>query len=476
MDHKPESQVAAKSSHQDATRTPVMSILLPLLVGLVLNQQNLAPSNWQSRVADYFTGGSEINRPLYKPKTMQNYAQFLASYPRQESPPSILDMSSRHLLFNADMLTVSGHNLQYLATKSQSFLMRQSPFKSDRTPLEQMDILSQLDSFDVDKIRELRLNNSPAFDSPVSGIAPTSSRKTPKGARLETANKMNRWWTRLVNGNSYFDIPNYPLDEQPNPERITHIDSDLRNSIGDLKDQKNCGACYAFSWNSYAEWHYCKQTGNKIDFSEQHIVDCGHLARLNGCIEGYLLDVRDFSHTFGFNLEQDYPYQGKKGQCKNSLGKIKVKTVDFTRIVVDRHEWEEILNEQPILLEANLPQDIMDYKRGIHPGLNCDRRLAHGMLLVGHGRQDGLPYWLLRNSMGTNWGENGYLRLSRDAPMTQCFRTGFISKFKFHGVDDDKYYELYDSFKFKPTVQPEIKSLVNKRVFSLSIQNNDGSI
>lgn len=441
-------------SDQDRLRRPILSILVPLLVGLVLNQQD-GGFRWLKLKSNIGYETKSGARTLMRPQNLMNYNQFLTSYPRLETN-SILNHSSRHLLFNADLLTVCKHNLAYLLNSSQTYLMRQSPFKSDRTPLEQMDILNQLDSFDLDKIREqlqgAALSGPTSLDNPVSG-----------GAKLEEGNPVNRWLTRFVKGDSYFEIPNYPLDEQPDKNKITHIDSDLRGCVGDIRDQKKCGACYAFSWTSYAEWHYCRQAGKKINFSEQHIVDCGHLARLNGCIEGYLLDVRDFSHTFGFNLEQDYPYLGKKGQCKNSMGSVQVKTVDFTRIIVNREEWEQVLDEQPILVEASLPRDIMSYKRGVHPGDNCDRLFAHGMLLVGYGRQEGVPYWLLKNSMGVYWGENGYLRLSRDAPMTRCFKTGFISKFKFKDIDDQSYYEFYDNLKFKPTVQPELRIVMKKK-------------
>lgn len=447
-----------EDSDQNVPRWPLISILIPLLAALVIYHQDhgLNPVNH----LDYGTSGKQM---LVKPIHLLNYAQFQATYPRLKAAntaaTALLEQSSRHLMFNADLMSVCSHNFNYFVRR-QTYLKRQSPFTSDRTLLERLNVLDQLDSFDLTKIQETLATATCRDDSncPVSGVGPSS-----RGPELEKANIMNRWFTRLVNGDTYFDIPDYPLDEQPDKERITHIDSDLRNCVGQIRDQKDCGACYAFSWNSYAEWHYCRQSGTKIDFSEQHIVDCGHLARLNGCIEGYLLDVRDFSHTFGFYLERDYPYEGKKRSCKSSTGDISVKTVDFKRIIVDRKEWEELLYEQPILLEANLPTDIMSYKRGVHPGTNCNKRLAHGMLLVGHGRQEGVPYWLLKNSMGKNWGENGYLRLSRDAPMTECFRTGFISKFKFRDLEDDRYYELYDSFKFEPTVQAEKRSVVEKK-------------
>lgn len=385
-------------------------------------------------------GGRLQVRSEAKLQPLLNYSTFQDSYPRL-AEQSKLENSRRHLLFIGDMIQVARHNLMYLLSE-QSYSVVQSPFRSDRNLAEQMDVLSQLDEFDFDTLKK-RLAQ---IDSPVSGLVVA-------GAQLETGNKVNRFFTRILKGDQHFDIPSYPLDDQPDPQRVTHIDADLRDCSPTIRDQSTCGACYAFSWNSYAEWHFCRQSGQQIDFSEQHIVDCGYLAKLGGCQDGLLPSVRDFSHTFGFHLEADYPYRAKVKTCKRAQGEIKVKTLAFKRVLVDRLEWEQLVAEQPILLEVHLPSDILSYQRGVHPGHNCDSRFAHGMLLVGHGRQDGQPYWLLKNSMGRNWGENGYLRLSRDAQMSKCFRTGFISRFKFQNLTEDQFEQLYDSFTFQPSEQ-----------------------
>lgn len=408
--------------------------------------------------------GKTFSRPL----PLLSYAQYNERFPRfKRAHTKHSEVSHRQLIFGADVGVLGKHNLAFVGGDT-SYAVAQSPFKSDRTDAERQDVLAQLDDFDLDSMMaaankaqaaakaafadfQQQQQHGMPIDSPVSGVSAAS------GAQVEQAGKASRWFTRLTKGDAYFEIPSYPLDAQPNPDKITHIDADLRECTGPILDQAQCGACYAFSWNSYAEWHYCKQRGGleRVNFSEQHIVDCGYLAKLGGCVDGYLKNVREFSHTFGFVREQDYPYKGKQGKCKKAQGDIKVKTIDFKRVRVDRAEWEQMLHEQPILLEVHLPRDILSYSRGVHPGHNCDAKFAHGMLLIGHGRQDGVPYWLLKNSMGAKWGENGYLRLSRDAPMHECFRTGFISKFKFQTIDEEKFDEFYSSLSFEPSVQPE---------------------
>lgn len=286
-------------------------------------------------------------------------------------------------------------------------------------------------------------------DLPVAG----SNWLTNCGAELETAGKLAGWLRRKSAGEDYFEIPNYPLDDPRNladANKVTHLDVDLRRCLGQVRDQLKCGSCYAFAWNSLAEWHYCRQTGKLIDFSEQHMIDCGDESRLQGgCVTGSLDQARDFSDEHGFHLESDYPYKGKKRPCSKLQGSIQVQTRDFTRIKVDRAEWEQVLKEQPILVSTRLPFDIQAYQRGIHPADNCQEAFRHGMLLVGYGRDQGRAYWLLRNSSGASWGENGYLRLARDlADMNKCFATAFVAKFRFKQVDEEDYY------KFEPQFEP----------------------
>lgn len=390
------------------------------------------------------------SRLRHHPLPLLNYANFKAKFPRYKRAKPVED-TRRQLLFTTDLLAVGEQIMSKISgAKPVQKWAQQSPFKSDRTLDEQLDVLSQLDEFNVTQILSAldvlqQQQQQPPLDLPVSG----------PGAEVEKGNRLQRWLVRSVKSDSHFEIPDYPLDQQPEPAKVTHIDADLRHCSSEIYQQGDCGACYAFSWKSLAEWHYCRQSqGSKqINFSAQHVVDCGGLANLKGCVEGYLTDAKEFSQKFGFYLADEYPYKAKQKVCKNPRGSVEVNVAEFRRVKVDREQWERTLEEQPILLEVHLPSDVLSYQRGVHPGTNCDPRKAHGMLLVGHGRQEGVPYWILKNSMGRRWGENGYLRLSRDAPMSQCFKTGFVAKFKFKSLDDESYHDFYENLKFEPEEQ-----------------------
>lgn len=425
---------------EDKYTAPVSMILLILasasLIGMLVRE-----AAEQQQVIR----GAKLN--LGAPAKILSYEEFQFLFPRrEESNAKLTGFVNRRLMFNGNSLAIGLHNLASLSGKTTYFIV-QSPFTADRTKQEQNDFMGQLK-------RENEAN-----------LPEVSQDGQVRGPTVETSGKFGLWFQRAIRNEKHFEVPNFPLDQQPDPTKITHIDSDLRNCTGEIKNQRNCGACYAFSWISLIEWHYCMQTVKKIDFSEQHIVDCGQKVQLEGCYAGHLPIAKKFSANFGLFLEEDYPYKGVEGKCpKKYEGDIRVKPIDFTRVKVDREEWEKILEEQPILMEVSLPTDIMSYNRGVHPGNNCNPDFGHGMLLVGHGRQEGVPYWLIRNSMGTKWGENGYLRLSRDAPMKECFRNGFVSKFKFSTVDEDQYLDLYDQIKFQPSVEPEQIVAVRKGV------------
>lgn len=401
----------------------------------------------------------DITTSAIKPEPLLKYEQFKEFHMLTNIGKGFelkeTEASNRELLFNADSIAVARHNLAFIVKKF-SYLVKQSPFRSDRTLLEQMDILRQLDEFNYTKLDSVAKNANDPYET--------------QQGNSESFGALIRFLVRFLfdtgadNKSSHFGV----LDNPSNSESrnyVTTIDADLRILCsGKIKDQKNCGASYVFSWNSYAEWHYCKQTGKQVEFSERFIKDCGHMTDLNTCSEGLLTNVREFSQLFGFEMEKDYQRRGRKLNCKKRRGNVQVDSIDLTRLVVDRQQWERILLEQPILVEVNLPDDVMDYKQGIHEGDNCNEELSHTMLLVGHGREQGKMYWILKNSMGKNWGENGYLRLSRDSvAMKKCFKMGYVSKFKFQSVNEERFNYFYRNIKFRPSSQSDSNDQVNKR-------------
>lgn len=234
----------------------------------------------------------------------------------------------------------------------------------------------------------------------------------------------------------------------------THIDSDLRYCALNFDVQgEKCGCCYAFAYNAYAEWHYCKLTnGGHINFSEQFIVNCGYKYGMYGCYGGKISVAKAMSRYVGFKLEKDLPYKAKNDKCsyeKNSEN-VRVEVSKWTRLKLDRAHWEEILMEQPIVVHVKLPQEYTVYDSGIHHGEDCSERDSHGMVLMGYGTENDEPYWILKNSQGLDWGESGYFRLSRKNPVEQCFEDGYVGRFKFATLPQESFDDFYDSLTVTP--------------------------
>lgn len=92
-------------------------------------------------------------------------------------------------------------------------------------------------------------------------------------------------------------------------------------------------------------------------------------------------------------------------------------------------------------------REFMQYRGGVHDGGKCDKSMGHSMVLVGHGRQDGMQYWLFKNSHGPTWGERGYYKLNKKtgrkcfmAPVGIGLRRGFLGLgSKVGSVPNQKY-------------------------------------
>jgi C1A family cysteine protease len=212
-----------------------------------------------------------------------------------------------------------------------------------------------------------------------------------------------------------------------NKRSPTEFDWRTKNVVSSIKDQGQCGSCYAFATSAVMESAHAIKTrsGNVIDFSPQEIVDCSS----NG---NYGCDGGDFGPTVNYLSGQkgeiatlaSYPYVATQETCQTSnikridLGHIKYGQVtqgDETKLA------EAVVNNGPlyIALYANT-QDFMFYESGVLSISNCPNSvqdLDHALALVGYGYDNELQkaYWIIKNSWGTSWGEDGYLRLARDA-------------------------------------------------------------
>lgn len=183
-----------------------------------------------------------------------------------------------------------------------------------------------------------------------------------------------------------------------------------RGVVTDVKNQGMCGSCWSFSATGALEGLYAIQTGRLVNFSEQDLVDCD--TNDNGCHGGDMGNAFEYVKGNGICLNKDYIYSGKDGTCKCCDAAYYIE--GYRR--VSRGSYDGLMTallKQPISIGIEADQSSFRfYKSGIFDG-ECGTNIDHGVLLVGYGEENGKKYWKVKNSWGTDWGEDGYIRMLR---------------------------------------------------------------
>ena len=111
--------------------------------------------------------------------------------------------------------------------------------------------------------------------------------------------------------------------------------------------------------------------------------------------------------------EKDYPYTAKDGSCKDSHVKGVLNTIGYTAVKVgDGEQLKAAIAKQPVSVSVEADQTVFQhYKSGVIDSSSCGTATDHAILAVGYGTSNGEPYFLLRNSWGSGWGDKGYLRV-----------------------------------------------------------------
>jgi hypothetical protein len=199
------------------------------------------------------------------------------------------------------------------------------------------------------------------------------------------------------------------LDESNVPADT--VDWRTKGAVTGVKDQGQCGSCWAFSTTGAVEGIGKIAGGALVSVSEQELVDCSKNGN-NGC-GGGLMDYafQWIVQNGGLCSESDYPYTARDGTCrKSSCQSVPSSKIKGYQDVARNSESQlkVAVSRQPVsvAIEADQPA-FQFYKSGIFSGA-CGTNLDHGVLAVGYGDN----YWIVKNSWGASWGDQGYILLA----------------------------------------------------------------
>ncbi|KAF2074261.1 hypothetical protein CYY_004435 [Polysphondylium violaceum] len=200
-----------------------------------------------------------------------------------------------------------------------------------------------------------------------------------------------------------------------------HLDWRVQGAVSHVKDQGRCGSCWSFSTVGAIEGSNFVKTGVMTTLSEQQLVDCSKTYGNHGC-NGGLMEP-SFQYVIdngGLMTETNYPYTATdKAACKFDASKGPITTISAYNTTVRGSEDSLLqavqLNPIAVAIDAG-QRSFQLYKSGVYYDSNCSSyRLNHAVLLVGYGVEHttNSPYWIVKNSWNTVWGNQGYIMMAK---------------------------------------------------------------
>jgi C1A family cysteine protease len=186
--------------------------------------------------------------------------------------------------------------------------------------------------------------------------------------------------------------------------------------VTSVKNQGQCGSCWSFSAAGAMEGSWFINSGTLINISEQQLIDCSKIYGNLGCNGGIMDSAFEYAIDNGMCLYDEVPYEMDTGKCNEVSSCDKIAFFEYCVDVTPNNQvhLKEAVNYAPVSIAIEADTRVFQfYSGGIITSDNCGTTLDHGVLIVAYGEEDGIDYWTVKNSWGSEWGEAGYVRIER---------------------------------------------------------------
>ncbi|OCT69284.1 cathepsin S [Xenopus laevis] len=206
-------------------------------------------------------------------------------------------------------------------------------------------------------------------------------------------------------------VPNELFEAAP----PTSIDWRTQNCVTPVRDQGTCGCCYAMSAVGAMECQLKKKMNMLFTLSPQELVDCSDTEGNNGCKSGNELSAFTYMMKHGVMQESAYMYTGQEADC-NRKAHTGLKVTLINVVPADELMLKNAVGTVgPVSVSIDSSRKSFRlYKSGVYYDRFCTKNLDHSVLVVGYGTDIQNDYWLVKNSWGVGFGDQGYIRMARN--------------------------------------------------------------